>query len=79
MAGRADDAAAAPAAQEEVAVPLERAEPRHPRRYDGKRFAIALGAFLVLGTALTTYYALRAERAAQQAADVADGPAAPGP
>lgn len=46
------------------------ASARHaPRRYSGKHFAIALVAFLALGTALTTYFAWKNELARQRALD----------
>ena len=48
---------------------VERAEPRNPRRFNGKPIAIALGTFLIVGTALTTYFAWRNEVARQRAAE----------
>ena len=46
------------------------AEPRTPRRFSGKPIAIALATFLILGTALTTYFAWRAEVQRQIAQDL---------
>ena len=50
------------------------------RRYPGKPFAIAFGAFLILGTALTTYFAWRnqlAQARAQEEIEAADGASRP--
>ena len=40
---------------------VERAEPRNPRRYPGKPIAIGFGAFLIVATVLTSYFAARNE------------------
>ncbi len=50
------------------------------RRYPGKPFALALGTFLIVGTALTTYFAWRnqlAQARAQEQIEAADGAAHP--
>jgi hypothetical protein len=57
--------------------PTERAEPRKPRRYSGKPFAIGFGVFLVVATVLTSYYAARNELARQHAMEL-DRAAHPG-
>jgi len=59
---------------------MERAEPRHPRRFNGKPIAIGLAVFLVIGTALTMYFASRNLYARQRAFEAVDGAgAAAGP
>ena len=59
---------------------VEPAAPRGPRRFDGKPIAIGLAIFMVVGTALTTYFSWRNELALQRAADAADrGDSAPAP
>ena len=40
-----------------------------PRRFAGKPIAIGLAAFLLIGTALTTYFAWRSELARHRAAE----------
>jgi hypothetical protein len=40
-----------------------------PRRFAGKPFAIGLAAFLIIGTALTTYFAWQGELARHRAAE----------
>ncbi len=42
------------------------------RRFSGKPFAIGLGVFLIVGTALTTYFAWKSELAHQRAADAVE-------
>jgi hypothetical protein len=55
----------------------ERAEPKAPRRFAGKPIAIGFATFLIVGTALTAYFAARNELARQRAMD-ADAAAHPG-
>lgn len=47
------------------------------RRYPGKPIAIGLATFLIVGTALTTYFAWRGEVARQRAFDAVTSPAQP--
>lgn len=47
----------------------ERAAAPKAKRYPGKPIAIGLATFLIVGTALTTYFAWRGEVARQRAFD----------
>jgi hypothetical protein len=53
--------------------------PEPVRRYRGKPFAIGLATFLVVGTALTMYFAARNMYARQRAFQAADAAAAAAP
>ena len=48
----------------------QNAAPPPPRRFSGKPIALALAAFLIVGTALSTYFAWRAEVQRQRAQDL---------